>query len=65
MDLSYSVAGFITGVVIYSFNGAMLNATANGDAVTSRFEDWSRLFMVGVLGGVAGVLVASAMVQRR
>ncbi|OAX39078.1 hypothetical protein K503DRAFT_690330 [Rhizopogon vinicolor AM-OR11-026] len=65
--LAYSVAGFITGVVIYSFNGAMLNATASGDAVTSKFEDWSRLFMVGVLGGVAGVLVASAMVnvQRR
>lgn len=28
--LAYSVAGFITGVVIYSFNGVALNATANG-----------------------------------
>ncbi|OJA08185.1 hypothetical protein AZE42_08612, partial [Rhizopogon vesiculosus] len=43
----------------------MLNATANGHAVTSRFDDWSRLFMVGVLGGVARVLVASVMFQRR
>ncbi|OJA09326.1 hypothetical protein AZE42_09530 [Rhizopogon vesiculosus] len=30
--LAYSVAGFITDVVIYSFNGEMLNATANGHA---------------------------------
>ncbi|KAG0695996.1 hypothetical protein DFH29DRAFT_244339 [Suillus ampliporus] len=28
--LAYSVAGFITGVVIYSFNGVVLNATTNG-----------------------------------
>ncbi|KAG1743656.1 uncharacterized protein EDB91DRAFT_220431 [Suillus paluster] len=28
--LAYSVAGFITGVVIYSFNGVVVNATANG-----------------------------------
>lgn len=28
--LAYSVAGFITGVVIYSFNGVVLNGTANG-----------------------------------
>ncbi|OAX30940.1 hypothetical protein K503DRAFT_806541 [Rhizopogon vinicolor AM-OR11-026] len=34
--LAYSEAGFITGVVIHSFNGAMLNATASGDAVTRR-----------------------------
>lgn len=27
--LAYSVAGFITGVVIYSFNGVVLNGTAN------------------------------------
>ena len=64
--LAYSVAGFVTGVVIYSFNGAMLNATtSNGFPVINRFDDWSRLFTVGVLGGVAGVLIASAMVQRR
>ncbi|OJA09324.1 hypothetical protein AZE42_09528 [Rhizopogon vesiculosus] len=63
--LAYFVAGFITGVVIYSFNRAMLNATVSGDAVTSGFDDWSRLFMVAALGGVARVLVASAMVQRR
>ena len=63
--LAYSVAGFITGVVIYSFNGAMLNATAGGLQVTSKFDDWSRLFTIGVIGGVAGVLIASAMIQRR
>lgn len=28
--LAYSVAGFITGVVIYSFNGVVVNGTANG-----------------------------------
>jgi hypothetical protein len=26
----------------------------------SKFDDWCRLFAVGVLGGVAGVLIASA-----
>jgi hypothetical protein len=63
--LAYSVAGFITGVVIYSFNGALLNATAGGFPAVSRFDDWSRLFMIGVLGGIAGVLIASVVVQRR
>ncbi|KAG2361632.1 hypothetical protein BDR07DRAFT_35291 [Suillus spraguei] len=28
--LAYSVAGFITGVVIYSFNGVVVNGTTNG-----------------------------------
>ncbi|KAJ8594528.1 hypothetical protein M405DRAFT_858044 [Rhizopogon salebrosus TDB-379] len=63
--LAYSVAGFITGVVIYSFNGAMINATAGGLPVMNKFDDWCRLFAVGVLGGVAGVLIASVVVQRR
>ena len=45
----------------------MLNATTtdNGLSVTSKFDDLSRWLTVGVLGGVAGVLIASAMVQRR
>ncbi|OJA16203.1 hypothetical protein AZE42_00066 [Rhizopogon vesiculosus] len=44
--LAYSVADFITGVVIYSFNGAMHNATASGDAVTSRFDVCSCLLLL-------------------
>jgi hypothetical protein len=63
--LAYSVAGFITGVIIYSFNGAMLNATAGGLPVMSKFDDWCCFFTVGVLGGDAGVLFASVVVQRR
>ena len=63
--LACFVAGFVTEVVIYSFNGVMLNATTNGFPVINRFDDWSRSFTVGVLGGVAGVLIVSAIVQRR
>ncbi|KAF9235233.1 hypothetical protein BU15DRAFT_51639, partial [Melanogaster broomeanus] len=63
--LAYSVAGFITGVVVYSFRSATINLASAGSPVAAKFEEYTRFMVVGVLGALAGVLIASAMVGRK
>lgn len=63
--LAYSVAGFVTGVVIYSFRSATINLASVGSPVGVRFEEYTRFMVVGVLGALAGVLIASTIVARR
>lgn len=64
--LAYSVAGFITGVVIYSFRTATINfAHAGMPAVAIKFDEYARWMVVGVLGALTGVLIASVVVSRR
>ncbi|KAH7922566.1 hypothetical protein BV22DRAFT_1017033 [Leucogyrophana mollusca] len=60
--LAYSVAGFITGVVIYAFRGATLDS---GIPIVMRFDEWTRWAIVGALGGLAGVLIMSAVAAKR
>jgi len=62
--LAYSVAGFTTGVVIYSFRSATNFAHA-GMPITPKFDEYARWMVIGVLGALTGVLVASVMVSRR
>lgn len=63
--LAYSVAGFVTGVVIYSFRSATLNLAGVGSPVAAKFDEYTRFMVVGVLGALVGALIASAMVARR
>ncbi|KAL4076495.1 hypothetical protein J3A83DRAFT_4357484 [Scleroderma citrinum] len=63
--LAYSVAGFITGVVIYSFRSATINFAHAGMPVATKFDEYARWMVIGVLGALTGVLVASVMVSRR
>lgn len=64
--LAYSVAGFITGVVVYSFRTATINfAHAGMPAVAIKFDEYARWMVVGVLGALTGVLIASVVVSRR
>ncbi|KAI6043681.1 hypothetical protein EDC04DRAFT_2649376 [Pisolithus marmoratus] len=64
--LAYLVAGFITGVVVYSFRTATINfAHAGMPAVTVKFDEYARWMVVGVLGALTGVLIASVVVFKR
>ena len=63
--LVYSVAGFITGVVIYSFRSATINFAHAGMPVAAKFDEYARWMMIGVLGALTGVLITSVMVSRR
>ncbi|KAG6373906.1 hypothetical protein JVT61DRAFT_6059 [Boletus reticuloceps] len=63
--LAYSVAGFVTGVVIYSFRSATINFASAGSPVAAKFDEYTRCMVVGVLGALVGVLIASTMVARR
>jgi len=63
--LAYSVAGFITGVVIYSFRSATIHFAHAGMPVAAKFDEYARWMMTGVLGALTGVLIASVMVSRR
>jgi len=63
--LAYSVVGFITGVIIYSFRSATIDFAHAGMPVAAKFDEYARWMMIGVLGALTGVLVASVMVSRR
>lgn len=63
--LAYSVAGFVTGVVVYSFRTATLNLAGAGMPMGGRFDEYARFMVVGVLGALVGVLIASSVVARR
>jgi len=63
--LTYSVAGFITGVVLYSFRSATINLASAGSPIAAKFDEYTRFMAIGVLGALAGVLIASALVSRR
>ncbi|KIJ13358.1 hypothetical protein PAXINDRAFT_81382, partial [Paxillus involutus ATCC 200175] len=63
--LAYSVAGFITGIVIYSFRSATIDLASAGSPIAAKFDEYTRFMVIGVLGALAGVLIAFAMVSRR
>lgn len=63
--LAYSVAGFVTGVVVYSFRSATLNLASAGSPVVAKFDEYTRMMVVGILGALVGVLIASTMMARR
>lgn len=63
--LAYSVAGFVTGVVVYSFRSTTLNLASVGSPVAAKFDEYTRLMVVGVVGALAGVLIAATVAARR
>ncbi|KAI6042226.1 hypothetical protein EDC04DRAFT_2564534, partial [Pisolithus marmoratus] len=64
--LAYSVAGFITGVVVYSFHTATISfANAGLPVVAVKFDEYAWWMVVGVLGALTGALIASAVVSKR
>lgn len=63
--LAYSVAGFVTGVVVYSFRSSTLNLASVGSPVAAKFDEYSRLMIVGVLGALGGALIVSTVAARR
>lgn len=63
--LAYSVAGFVTGVVVYSFRSVTINLASVNSPVAARFDEYTKFMVVGVIGALVGVLIASTMVARR
>ncbi|KAI6043667.1 hypothetical protein EDC04DRAFT_2890594 [Pisolithus marmoratus] len=60
------MAGFITGVVVYSFRTATINfAHAGIPAVAVKFDEYARWSVVGVLGALTGASIASVVVSKR
>ncbi|TFK33262.1 hypothetical protein BDQ12DRAFT_727898 [Crucibulum laeve] len=58
--LAYSIIGFITGIVLYTFRG-----TISTDPNHDPFDDYTRWTVVGVLGALAGMLTVSLFFLRR
>ncbi|KIJ07455.1 hypothetical protein PAXINDRAFT_19360 [Paxillus involutus ATCC 200175] len=44
--LAYSVAGFITGVVIYSFRSATINLASAGSPIAAKFDEYTRFMVI-------------------
>jgi len=59
--LAYSVAGFIMGVIVYSFRSTTINFAHAGMPVAAKFDEYVRWMVIGVLGALTGVLIASGV----
>ncbi|KAF8165963.1 hypothetical protein B0H34DRAFT_648053 [Crassisporium funariophilum] len=60
--LAYSIIGFITGIVLYSFRGVTVT---NPTMPKSAFEDYTRWTVVGVVGALAGLVTTSMLLLKR
>ena len=60
--LAWAIAAFITGITFYSFKGATLRS---GTVAKEPFVDYTHWAMVGTLGGLAGVMLMTALLARR
>ncbi|KAF8967511.1 hypothetical protein BDZ97DRAFT_1755936 [Flammula alnicola] len=60
--LTYSLIGFITAVVLYTFRGASVD---DPHMIKNSFEDYTRWTVVGVVGVLAGIVTTSMLVLRR
>ncbi|KAF7984725.1 hypothetical protein HWV62_11654 [Athelia sp. TMB] len=59
--LAYSVAGFVTAIVLYTLR----TASPAPPGTPPHLEDWAKWTIVGTLGGLAGVLALAAIVSRK
>ncbi|KII94553.1 hypothetical protein PLICRDRAFT_98675 [Plicaturopsis crispa FD-325 SS-3] len=60
--LAYAIIAFVAGVIIYSFNGVTVT---NVGTITRHFDQHTRWFVMGTIGGLAGVLITAALLSRR
>ncbi|KAF8886964.1 hypothetical protein BD779DRAFT_1529018 [Infundibulicybe gibba] len=60
--LAYAIAGFVTGIVLYSFRGV---TTTHPLAIEHHFNDHTRWTTIGLLGGLAGIFMATFVMLRR
>lgn len=60
--LAWSIAAFITGITFYSFRGASLTSRV---VIKQPFVDYTPWVMIGTLGGLAGVMLMTALLARR
>ncbi|KAH9947203.1 hypothetical protein B0H21DRAFT_692432 [Amylocystis lapponica] len=60
--VAWAIAAFITGITFYSFRGATMSSRIT---IKYPFEDYTHWAVVGTLGGLAGMLLVSAMLARR
>ncbi|KAH8092509.1 hypothetical protein BXZ70DRAFT_898238 [Cristinia sonorae] len=60
--LAWAIAAFITGITFYSFRGATVTSRI---VIKQPFEDYTHWAVVGTLGGLAGILIMSALLARR
>ncbi|KAF9254329.1 hypothetical protein L218DRAFT_550583 [Marasmius fiardii PR-910] len=64
--LIYSVIAFVTGIVLYSFFGQVTDAQpGSGGTLQQHFEKYTQWSVVGVVGGLAGVLVTAMLMLRK
>lgn len=59
--LAYAIAGFVTGIVIYSFRGVAIDPPGQ----SMPYEDYTKWIVVGTLGGVGGILMMSILLNRK
>ncbi|KAF9008065.1 hypothetical protein BDQ17DRAFT_1237288 [Cyathus striatus] len=60
--LAYSILGFITGIVTYSFRGVILS---DPTLIQDNFDDYTRWTVIAILGALAGMLTMSLLLSRR
>lgn len=60
--LVYAIAGFLTGIVLYSFRGVTVSDPLGPE---HPFEDYTKWIVVSVLGGLSGMLTMSLFLLRR
>lgn len=60
--LAWGIAAFITGITLYSFRGATLTSR---EVIRQPFVDHTPWVTVGTMGGLAGVMLMTALLARR
>ncbi|KAI0076911.1 hypothetical protein K474DRAFT_1662296 [Panus rudis PR-1116 ss-1] len=60
--LAWAIAAFVTAITFYSFRGASLTSRV---IVKGPFPDYTHWVTVGTLGGLAGILIMTALLARR
>ncbi|ETW83756.1 hypothetical protein HETIRDRAFT_472051 [Heterobasidion irregulare TC 32-1] len=56
--LIWSIAAFVTGVALYAFRGL---SVSNVGQTLRHFDEYTRWAVVGTIGGLAGMLITSAL----
>ncbi|KAI0048075.1 hypothetical protein FA95DRAFT_1135798 [Auriscalpium vulgare] len=56
--LIWAIIAFITGVTLYAFRGL---ATTSPGAISRHFQEYTQWAVVGTVGGLAGMLITSAL----
>lgn len=60
--LAWAIAAFMTGIVFYSFRGVQITSQIT---IRQPFQDYTHWGVLGMMGGLAGMLLVTALLSRR